>query len=360
MTLTIVASLILTAPAAEPAYGSGTLALEKLAPVPDATLATQVMQCAKGYGVAKIVRRPDKQLWSTATQASDTLADTSRAERIALLSVLGRKMVGSEVDILVPEGGKGQPVTVVWEPDGTVFFESGPAVGPLVADATPEAFKELGVGQFIDGDAKWDGQTLGLVLVALQSLTPEERALVKGLHFRRMKAEAQHRAKYVRGDDSNWVNVYDAAFLFAKEQFTGPAAKPRAEALVALLHELGHAIADARYREKGFVSKAAADAARAKPGDEALFKEADRLVKQMLANDAANAQGRPVEKAFAAVLDAKKSPTKYGKTHVKEHFAECFTLYKNDPDALKRVSPAALDFFSSGKHVELAGKAIEP
>jgi hypothetical protein len=363
MNLLLVVALA-AAPAAEPGYGSGTLDLPKLASTPDATLAQQVLACAKSYGVAKIVRKGEAApLWSPAAASPSALDGTSRAERIALLSVLGRRMAGSEVDILVPlPEGKGQPVSVTWEGDGTVTFESGAAVGALVDDAmTVEKLKkQFAVGEFLEGDAKWDGATLSAVQQALASLSKEELALVKGLHFRRMKVEGIHRAKYERGDDTNWVNLYDATFLFAQEQFTGPVASPRPEALIPLLHELGHAIADARFREKGLVNKAAADAFKAKPDDQALYKEADRLVKQMLANDRANQQGRPVEKAFAAVFPPKRSPTRYGKGSAKEHFAECFTLYKNDPDALKRVSPEAFEWFASGKHVEISGKALDP
>lgn len=215
-----------------------------------------------------------------------------------------------------------------------------------------------------------------------------------------MKADGTHAAKYERGDTSNWINVYDAAFVSINELFIGTVAAPRAQALYVLLHELGHALADVRFRQKGLLSKAAADeyqrhqpdvdaaiaafndrakalgpnpnakgvaelkaldaaVARAKADLDARFKEADRLVKQLLASDRANAKGRPVELAFAAVMEPKKSPTAYGRSSAREHFAECFSIFKNDPDALRRVSAEAADWFAGGTHVSIAGKAIE-
>jgi len=99
---------------------------------------------------------------------------------------------------------------------------------------------------------------------------------------------------------------------------------------------------------------------KAKADNDARFKEADRLVKQMLANDKANAQGRPVEKAFAGVLNPRQSPTRYGKTSAREHFAECFTLFKNDPTAMRRVSATTFDWFTAGTHVTLSATPLEP
>ena len=398
-------TLLLLALAAAPlelSYGTGPLELEKLAAVPDVTLARQIVACTKGYRVNRVERRasPPTLVWDAAT---DALADLSRAERIGLLSVLGRNLVGSEADILVPAAdGTSTPVSVTWAPDGAVTFESGPAVKSLVDETmTAERIKsQFDVGEFLEVDAKWDGASYSLVQQALSSLTTDELAMVGGLRYRRVKANGVHAAMYERGDTSNWVNVYDVAFVSNKELFTGPVTAPRPQGLITLIHELGHALADVRFREKGVRSKAAADAYALHRGDadvatarfnerakalgpnptakgaaelkaldaalttlvaenDARFKEADRLVKQLLANDKANAKGRPVELAFAAILDPKQSPTAYGKKSAKEHFAECFTVFRNDPDALRRISAAAADWFAAGTHVGIAGKPVD-
>lgn len=155
-------SLLLLALAAAPvelSYGSGPLQLEKLAQVPDATLVQQIVACTNGYRVTRVERRgsPPTPVWDA---SSDSLAGLSRPERVALLSVLGRKLVGAEVDVLVPQGDAGlTPVSVTWEPDGVVSFESGPAVKSLVDETmTAQRIKStFDVGEFIDVDATWDG-----------------------------------------------------------------------------------------------------------------------------------------------------------------------------------------------------------
>jgi Mlc titration factor MtfA (ptsG expression regulator) len=43
--------------------------------------------------------------------------------------------------------------------------------------------------------------------------------------------------------------------------------------------------------------------------------------------------------------------TSYGRTSPAEAFAEAFSLFHADPDALRRVSPEALAFFERGGHL---------
>lgn len=350
--------------AAELQYGAGALDLAKLEKTPDATLQQQVLACAKGYKVEQI-SRDGKVVWSKADPKTDTLADVTRPERLALLSILGRRMVGAEVDVLVPQAdGTSVPVSVLWDSEPQVLIKTGAPVKALLQPTTAEAVqKTYGTGELIDGDGKWDPIGYAAVAKALSTLTKEELALVKGLPFRRMKSGGQHRALYERGDQTNWVNVYDAAFNFDKEMFMGSVDAPVADSVGVILHEIGHAISDARLREMGIANKALADEYKAKKGtagDDERFKKADGAVRKLLAFDAANkVPGRPTERALAAVLDPKKSPTPYGKKSANESFAECFRIYKLDPDALKRVSAQAHDWFKTGEYVKIAGKTLD-
>ncbi|MCC6811430.1 MAG: hypothetical protein IT381_28630 [Deltaproteobacteria bacterium] len=362
MTFVLFSSLLLSAPA-DLAYGSGALDLAKLKSVPDATLQQQVLACAKGYKVEQILR-DTTVLWSKSDPATDTLASVTRPERIALLSILGRKMVGSEVDVLAPDGDGFVPVSVYWDSEAKVLIKTGAAVKELLTPTTADALKKTyGVGELIDGDQKWDPLAYAAVGQALATLNQAELALVKGLPFRRMKNGGQHRALYQRGDDSNWVNVFDQAFLFDKEQFMGSVDAPKSDSAGVVLHEIGHAISDARMREAGIANKVLSDdynKRKGEPGSDDRFKKADAAVRKLLAVDAANkGPGRPAERALAAVLDPKKSPTPYGKKSANESFAECFRIYKLDPDAMKRVSAAAHDWFKSGAYVQIAAKPLD-
>ncbi len=55
--------------------------------------------------------------------------------------------------------------------------------------------------------------------------------------------------------------------------------------------------------------------------------------------------------AFSRVPGAASGITSYGRESAAEAFAEAFSLFRSDPDALRRVAPEVLDFFQRGKHL---------
>lgn len=349
-------------------WGTGPQGLKKLVATPDDVLLKQVLACAKGYGVKTIERRgATKQVvWSAADASTDTLADVTKAERVALLSLMGRQARGAEFDLLIPQAGNTFiPVTAWWDTADIVSFQSGPEWTPpasagVTAAKLQERFK---VGAFIDGDVAWNESALAAVEQALATLSPEELALVSKLSFRRARTSGKHLALYMRGDTSNHIEVYDTAFSLDGEQFVGEPSAPRAFLLTALVHELGHAIADARMRELGIKNlelKKAWEQLKAEgKSTDADFQKADGAVRKLLAIDAANAKGRPVEREFVTVFPMNRSPTPYGRTKPAEHFAESFTLWKNDRAALARISAEAAAWFDAGKHVAIAGKPLD-
>ncbi|MDX2009203.1 MAG: hypothetical protein SFW67_03385 [Myxococcaceae bacterium] len=368
----LVVSLVAAAPL-DMTWGTGPQGLEKLAATPDDVLLKQVLACAKGYKVKSIERRGAGVVWSASDPATDALEGVSKAERVALLSLMGRQARGAEFDLLVPQGaGAFVPVSVIWEAVDLVTFASGPAwTPPAPGDVTVKDVQaRFKVGAFTEGDRPWDARALSLVAAALQSLSPEELALVSGLGFRRLSQGTQRGGRgqerlalYQRGDDTNTIELYDAAFQLDGEQFVGAPEAPRPFILTALVHELGHALADARMRELGLANLALRRAyeqkkAAGQPAD-AEFEKADKAVRRLLAFDAANRQGRPVERDFLVVLPQQRSPTPYGRSRPAEHFAECFSLWKNDRAALARIAPEAAAWFDEGKHVAIAGKALE-
>ncbi|MCP4499155.1 MAG: hypothetical protein GY822_04200 [Deltaproteobacteria bacterium] len=91
------------------------------------------------------------------------------------------------------------------------------------------------------------------------------------------------------------------------------------------------------------------------------YKAANAQIKERNDYDGfdTRAGGRPAEAAFASVVPLKKSPTSYGKNKTSESFAECFRMYKADPDALLRAAPEALKWFKAGHHVRIAKKALK-
>lgn len=366
--LTLALAAALAAAPLDLTWGTGPQGLKKLVATPDDVLLKQVLACAKGYGVKTIERRgTTKQIvWSAADASTDTLADVTKAERVALLSLMGRQARGAEFDLLIPQVADAFiPVSVWWDTPELVGFQSGPEWSPpSAAGVTAAKLQErFNVGAFVDGDVAWNEAGLAAVEQALSTLSAEELALVSKLSFRRARTNARHLALYLRGDTSNHVEVYDTAFSLDGEQFVGEPAAPRAFLLTALVHELGHAIADARMRELGLKNLELRKTwerlkAEGKSTD-ADFQKADGAVRKLLAIDAANAKGRPVEREFVSVLPMNRSPTPYGRTKPAEHFAESFTLWKNDRAALTRISPEAAAWFEAGKHVAIAGEPLD-
>ena len=348
-------------------WGTGPQGLKKLVATPDDVLQKQVLAVLKGYGVKTLERRGGevKTVWSATDASTDSLAELSKAERVAVLSLVGRQARGAEFDLLIPQAdGSFIPVSLWWDTAETVGLASGPAWTPKDGETTADKLKEkYKIGDLVEADAKWNPALLGALDQALASLTPAELELVAGLKFRRTRASGKHVALYQRGDDTNLIDVFDAAFTLDGEQFCGEPTAPRSYLLVPFLHELGHAIADARMREMGLANlelrkKFEALKAEGKATD-ADFKAADGAVRKLLAIDSANAKGRPAERELITVFPQNKSPTTYGRSKPAEHFAESFTLWKNDPAAMKRISPEAAAWFEAGKHTAVAGKPLE-
>jgi hypothetical protein len=366
--LTLIVSLALLAGPVDLTWGTGPQGLKKLAATPDDLLQKQVLAVLKGYGVKTVERRggDTKVVWSAADAATDSLSGFSKAERVAVLSLVGRQSRGAEFDLLVPQAdGTFAPVSLWWDSPEVVGFASGPTwASKTDATVTGETLKaKYKIGDLLEADAKWTPESLTALDLALGTLSAGELELVSGLKFRRTRASARHAALYQRGDDTNLIDVYDAALSFDGEQFCGEPTAPRPYLLIPLMHELGHAIADARMRQMGLANlelRKKFESAKAEgKATDADFKAADGAVRKLLAIDAANAKGRAVERELLTVFPQNRSPTTYGRTKPAEHFAESFSLWKNDPAALERISPEAAAWFKAGKHVAVAGKSLE-
>lgn len=185
--MTALLLLLLCAAPDDLSYGTGPLSLEKLDSMPDATLTQGLVASAKANGVTRIQRRgAPSPLWLASDPATDALPGASRPERVALISIIGRRLTGTEVDLLVslPDGTK-SPVTVTWEPAGLVQFEVGAPFKSLVdAGLTAEKVRaQFDVGEFIDVDSKWDAEGYTAVQQALSVLSKDELALVRGCRF---------------------------------------------------------------------------------------------------------------------------------------------------------------------------------
>ena len=358
----------LTVFAADKKYGTGPLEVAKKVQVlPDAEVNRRLLGLAKMFKLTEITRGAEV-IWSASDPATDPMPALSHPERLGLVAALQRKPMNAEVDVLVKEGDAFVPVTVTWDDAEKVSLGSGPPVKSLYAPpTTAEALsKQYGVGEFLEGDQTWDATALSVVGQALALLSKEDLALIKGVPFFRSKTHPRQRAVYTRGNEAPRVELFDSAFQLDDESFMGPVTAPLPDSVGVLLHELGHAIVDVRLRELSM--KGRAEVAKAKqlkeakdPKMNAQIDVANALTNGLNGLDDANkkAGGRLAEREFAATLAPAKSPTTYGAKNAGENFAECYRLYRADPEALARVSPDALRWFEAGTYRTLALEPVQ-
>jgi len=255
-----------------------------------------------------------------------------------------------------------------------------------------------GLAGFSEHGARFEPRVRGALDIALRQIRPEERAMLSDITLVRQggssrttrqthRAEWTNTASYVLQENTGRIEVYDEAVL-SSSRFVGPVGEPVHPTVFILLHELGHAIADAPFRSqirehearrKSFnhqlhqfeadrsAFNAAISAHNAHP-DPATAKALDRTrlsleARQQELNDE-NARiaalGKQIQDASeltpVGTRYAKRfgalSPTLYGQVSADEAFAEAFALYYTDPAALKRTVPGAWQWFRAGEHLE--------
>ncbi|MEZ4317499.1 MAG: hypothetical protein R3F61_08340 [Myxococcota bacterium] len=308
---------------------------------------------------------------------------------------------GMEYDLVfADDDGAMRPVTL-WIEDRThlVVSEGGRMPTPAKGPSAETLVRTYGLAGLAEVDAVFEPGVRGALDTALSMLSAEERAGLADITLvRQGQASRKQRvahapswvntATYVLEDNRGWIEVYDEAVQSAS-RFVGPIDQPVHPTVFVLLHELGHAIADAPFRaqlrEHERRRLAFNDALTAFKADQAAYnaavtrhnanpksKEGGPLAEQLRelreredamktenaalqvlgAEIDANSDLTPVARRYAEAVGKRRSPTQYGETSVDEAFAEAFALFHADPDALKRTVPAAFDWFARGAHLE--------
>ena len=135
-----------------------------------------------------------------------------------------------------------------------------------------------------------------------------------------------------------------------------------------ILHEIGHALADASYAAAqrdlmAAVSEYQTDENKlskwieTREGDAPTVAEVDEFLDKIHRVEVSvhrikhvGAEG-PVIRAFRRARGQSRGPTRYGEDDIEESFAECFALFRADPDALRRIDPDAFAWFSAQGHL---------
>jgi hypothetical protein len=297
------------------------------------------------------------------------------------------------------------PVRVLLAGD-EVRVEVGPATSPRRASSTPdELARRWGLGKMTADGAPFSDAMLAGLEAGLPLLTPGERARIGGVRFVAMPTDPRHagRAAVYRGGvdgEPGTVELYADVIGDGGQWFSGCARRPLPGSVQTVLHELGHALAEAPARvararlaavRRGIEARQRAEehawadyerAARdARPSavdrdggawfTEALATWRRRLVAEHaaiaaawdayqagVARVAADEDGGPVVAAYARLAGALDGPTPYGRTNPEESFAEAFALWHTDPDAVALLWPDVARWFAAGGHLATAHAAV--
>lgn len=310
------------------------------------------------------------------------------------LTTAGEAFEGAEIDLLVQTGKKRVvPVAVYLEREAAIELHPGkPGSLPAVTAKDDRWFgAKYTIGRLQERDAAWDAYARYALDLALARLDRAEGEVVRDMPFireRAAKGSGDRGAQYTQENCRAHVSVYDRAFAARGVQFIGPAAKPLPGPVMALLHEVGHAIHNrpgrlafchyewlvedrnrraAKLGERidafnALVSRANAGDAKARAevqrlkgsiGDEqAAVAALDGRIEEAFAEARRMTRGGPVIDAYLAAVGSGASPTDYGRQSETESFAEAFALFRADPAALRRALPEAHAFFARGGHIE--------
>ena len=349
---------------------------------------------------------PDVMWTKGATEDKFATIDHSTLQCLAALFSRTQK-AGTEQRIACNFFNPQKFIVVIHHKDGTLELRTGPLqdTHPKLGATAASLVKKYGVHGFADGDATWTPEEYAIVDAALNLLSPRELKLVGDVPFVR-----EHKAKEKRsaapgsvaglyqpapGKFGCKITIYDA-FTANEGIILGTVEKHYGSGTMALIHELGHAIASSSFRKRENTENAArnvkATLMKKRDDAKATYKEAEAKYKAVasdakvtqaaknaliddlnakihafnaLDNDvkklfnAENAKvrqtektGKPAELAMSKLLPQRSAVTLYGRTSPGEAFAEAYMLFKLDPETLKRISPKAHAYFANGTYLD--------
>jgi hypothetical protein len=301
---------------------------------------------------------------------------------IAIRAAAMDSLKGVELDLRVRTEARGvHYVTLTHELDGSLHVldlaSPNDSLPPADGGATEaDLRKRFGIGKLDGGGGRWAPVELESLARALEMLSGPERARLAGLELRR--ESRPQRVIPTKGSCGvtvvdrieRWIEIYDCAFRDDDIVFAGNPRAPERASVRLILHELGHALSTAPVLDFNRALQKLADDGKQTATECLAWRDkgpvADqRAIDEMagrLAAVAARLQSLarriaeerpagPIVAAFSRVPGASAGVTRYGRESPSEAFAEGFSLFRADPDALHRVSPAALEFFEKGRQL---------
>ena len=279
--------------------------------------------------------------------------------------------LGAEVDLMVHVRGKRpHPVTIYVDMDGKLTIEA------FKRNRRPRLTRRW-IPRFTNGNALWSNADRQTLKLAMSLTSKAEAKVLRDVSFvRNQRAKDRNEgALYVQKNCAAKIQIFNRAFASDRWQFVGSGRTPYPASVRIILHEVAHAIHNypartllCTYQKKALQLKRRIAAfntnvkrtrkTRNRASRQRLQKEGQAIEaeKQMLtaAGERVEAmiQRGPVIEAYARVLGSKAAPTIYGRSSIRESFAESYSLFRADPAALKRLLPEVAAWFRSGGHMQ--------
>ncbi len=279
------------------------------------------------------------------TLSSEGLEDLPTEVVAAAYALSGRPVPRQHMDLRLlvdgPDHPKVRPLSIdVHERVLSLLWgELGPSPGPdrPATEGDRDAVAQrFGLGALQNGSAPWSHAEVALMERALVAVEPEVVALLEGMPIVRQgtsrRAPGRELAWFDPRTEPPNIEVYDLAFAPCSGA-VGPHTDLEPLAVMTLVHELAHVLADAPLR-RAWLGTAEAP----------LTPQGRRDLRR----------GGPVVSAWRKVRDH-RAPTPYGRQDAHESFAEAYALHRLDPAALAEVMPEGSAWFSEGKHLLAAG-----
>jgi hypothetical protein len=178
-------------------------------------------------------------------------------------------------------------------------------------------------------------------------------------------------ALYLRVGGRARIELYDEMLGQDDKAFCGSPEAPLPFSVYSIIHEIGHAIADAApasaYRN---FSRAVStfeqredELSEKRPGPREgtyyVSKEEGRELDEKFGHaefalDQVKRLGKygPVLRAYRWARGTSRGPTPYGRVSLDESFAEAFAMFHTDPAALRRVDAKAYEWLGRSGHIQ--------
>ena len=317
------------------------------------------------------------------------ISRASLASQLALRIAVEQAARGAELDVILPDDeGNRRPVSLIRNGEDSITIIEGPPMLP--SSAVPATADEIrarhGIVASNIGEVSWSPRQLAVLDQALSLLSKEELAFIADVPFVRM-----HRPTVVSKTNSSKtellgmykttyglarIELYDSLLMMDKLLFVGQPDKPYPLSVEIILHEVGHALADAvalsmkrdflgavsTFQDELKKIRTTLDEPEEHP--ELTAEDLRSFLSSVQAVEDTEHRARRVlgdskmVQAYRWARSSRRGPTEYGETSIEEAFAEAFALFHADPAALARIDPGALAWFQKGEHLSSMAQRV--